>query len=226
MAEVTADSSAYAAFTHVAANGELAINSGSFGGSVPDAKYDKASAVSAALTANRIMGEYITTGNYGTEWIVTLPTRYTKVSDNGVVAPFRTLETASTGRACQYVNSDFWSREGAKAADVGIPEQPAFSEITSLCFEVNVIMINAYWNEVSDVVSSQSVITSVFDLYDDGWGLIDLSVNNVTPTVLTAGDASGTITGLPVIGFIAVADTVTGTERGGVFPLRIVVDEQ
>jgi hypothetical protein len=227
MAEVAADSSAYMAFSHVAATGEQAINSGSFGGSVPDAKHDKAPAVSAALTANRIMGEYITSGDYGTEWIVTFPTRYTKVSDSEANAPFRALETASTGKACEYTtSSEIWNREGAGGIQVGIPEQPPVNEITSLCFEVNVITFDYSWPEFSNVVSSRSVIQSALNLYPDGWGAIDLSGSTVTPTVFTAGDASGTITGLPVIGFIAVSDTVTGTERGGVFPLRVAADEQ
>jgi hypothetical protein len=224
MAEVTADSSAYMAFSHDAASGEQVINSGSFGGSVPDAKFDKASAIGAALTANQVMGEYITSGDYGTEWVITLPTRYTKVSDNGAEVPFATeLETAS-GRACQYTESDFWDREEGKVGEVGIPELPP-GYVGALCYAVNVITINGSWVGYSDVVSSMAVSSPV-QLEGDGWGFIDLSSHTVTPTVFTAGDVSGELRGLPVLGFIVVADSVTGTERGGVFPLRLMADEQ
>jgi hypothetical protein len=67
MAEVSEDRSSYSVISHIAASGELAINSGSFGGSAPDAKQDKASAVSAALAVNQITGEYITSDHYGTD---------------------------------------------------------------------------------------------------------------------------------------------------------------
>jgi hypothetical protein len=40
-------------------------------------------------------------------------------------------------------------------------------------------------------------------------------------TTLSAPDSDNLVIGLPVLGFIAVADTVTGVERGGVFPFRI-----
>jgi hypothetical protein len=235
MAEVSANSSAYTAYSHVAATGEQVINSGSFGGSVPDAKFDKASAVSAALTARQVMGEYITSDHYGTEWIITLPTRYTKVSSNGAQAPFTSLETATSGTACQSVASDFWNREELQATDgVGIPEFPP-TGLSALCNEVNVISIVGALNDFSLLSSSNAVssiavnhyITLYIDGFNpDGWGFIDLSSNSVTPTVLTAGDASGELQGLPLIGFIAVADIVSSTQRGGVFPLRLMADEQ
>jgi hypothetical protein len=223
MAEVTADSSAYMAFSHVAATGELAINSGSFGGSAPDAMHDKASAVSAVLTGNQIMGEYITTGDYATEWVVTFPTRYTKVSDNGAGAPFSTSETASSAQACLNLTFDHWDREEAGNSDEGFIIPP---NLITFCYAANVIQLNGVSSEFTGVMTSKAA-GEVKDLdFGDGWGYIDLSGYSVTPTIFTAGDASGNVRGLPLIGFVAVADTVSGTERGGVFPLRILVDEQ
>ncbi|MBT3028606.1 MAG: hypothetical protein KME48_15740 [Candidatus Thiodiazotropha sp. (ex Ctena orbiculata)] len=80
--------------------------------------------------------------------------------------------------------------------------------------------------EIIDVVNSMAVQLSYNMEFSDGWGYVDMSGRTVTPTVFTAGDPSGVVQGLPLIGFIAVADTVTGTERGGVFPLRKMSDEQ
>jgi hypothetical protein len=225
MAEVTADSSAYMAFSHAATNGELVINSGSFGGSVPDAKHGKASAVGAALTTNRIMGEYINSGDYGTEWIVTFPTRYTKVSHSGAGAPFTTIETASSGKACENMLIDYWDREEQKNSENFImgPEP----NMMDFCYATNVL--SPYLttsSETIDVVYSRAVKLPFILEFNDGWGYVDMSSRVVTPTQFTAGDPSGEIQGLPMVGFIAVADTVTGTERGGVFPLRLRVDEQ
>ncbi|MEW8035477.1 MAG: hypothetical protein AB2817_05350 [Candidatus Thiodiazotropha sp.] len=225
MAEVTADSSAYMAFSHATTGGELVINSGSFGGSVPDAKYDKASAVGAALTANRIMGEYINSGDYGTEWIVTFPTRYTKVSNSKADAPFTTTETASSGMACENMLIDYWDREEQKNSESFImgpePNQIRF------CYAANVLSpyLTTSFDTIDVVYSKAAKLTFSLE-YDDGWGYVDMSRRSVTPTLFNAGDPGGELLGLPLIGFIAVADTVTGTERGGVFPLRVMADEQ
>ncbi|MEW8398975.1 MAG: hypothetical protein AB2707_22705, partial [Candidatus Thiodiazotropha sp.] len=77
-----------------------------------------------------------------------------------------------------------------------------------------------------DVVYSKAAKLTFSLEYDDGWGYVDMSRRSVTPTLFNAGDPGGELLGLPLIGFIAVADTVTGTERGGVFPLRVMADEQ
>jgi hypothetical protein len=223
VSEVTADSSAYTAFTHVAASDEQAINSGSFGGSVPNASFDKASAVSAALTGNRIMGDYITSDSYGTDWVVTFPTRYTKVSDTEVNPPFYSSETVATGKACAFLLIDSWDREEKKNYDVFFWLPP---NTASMCHAVNVLSASNEVNGYSEVLSSKVVqYTLPLDLAD-GWGYIDMSAYSTTPTVFNAGDASGAISGLPVLGFVAVADRVSGVERGGVFPLRVTFDEQ
>ncbi|MET0070888.1 MAG: hypothetical protein ABW096_12700 [Candidatus Thiodiazotropha sp.] len=225
MAEVTADSSAYMVFSHDAATGEQVLNSGGFGGSVPDAKYDKASAVGAALAASRIMGEYITSGDYGTQWIVTFPMRYAKVSNSAVEAPFTTIETASSGQACETMLIEYWDREEQKNSEALIMG-PAPNWIV-FCYAVNVLSpyVTSTF-EIIDVVNSMAVTLSYNMEFSDGWGYVDMSSRTVTPTLFTAGDPSGEVQGLPLVGFIAVADTVTGTERGGVFPLRKMADEQ
>jgi hypothetical protein len=81
-------------------------------------------------------------------------------------------------------------------------------------------------DDFTDVVSSKAVREWMYLEFEDGWGYVELRNSSITPTVFIAGDASGELRGLPLIGFIAVADMVSGIERGGVFPLRGVVDEQ
>jgi hypothetical protein len=225
MAEVTADSSAYMAFSHAVASQEPVINSGSFGGSAPDAKFDKASAVSAALAAYRFMGEYITSGDFGTEWVVTFPNRYAMVSDNDADAPFGTIETASDGMACEHSTITHRDREGKTNSENFIMGPPP--NLISYCYAVNV---HSGWDdmnsEYTDVVSSKAVKQNFNLEFEDGWAYVGWYLATVTPTVFTAGDDSGVVRGLPLIGFIAVADMVAGLERGGVFPLRVMADEQ
>ena len=230
-AEVTADSSAYAVYSRVAATAAPAINSGSFGGAVAggpnDAKLDKASAVTAALTGRAIQGEYITSGDFATDWVITFPSRYTKVSDVAADLPFTVVETPASGQACHPVTFDYWNREEDKnATDVGVGVSPGLpAPAFALCYEVNVLAMNGT-GEYSAAASSKAVKADAPLEFADGWANMDLSAYAITPTVLTAGDASGDVVGLPVLGFTAVADTVAGTERGGVFGSRVSVDEQ
>ncbi|MEL0583843.1 MAG: hypothetical protein AAES65_03020 [Candidatus Thiodiazotropha sp. (ex. Lucinoma kazani)] len=227
-AEVSADSAVYHVISSVAATGAPAINTGSFGGAVAAgdrAMDDKASAVTAALTGRTFMSNYLTSGDYATDWIVTFPTRYTKVSDNAVEparAPFTNAERPTDGRAWHALDIDYWNREERKniVIDVGFPPLPRFS----LNYEVNVLAINNA-GEFSAATASKAVKIDapLGSAFLDGWFIIDLSEYTATPAV---GSVPAVVRGLPVLGFSAVADTVSGTERGGVFPSRILVDEQ
>jgi hypothetical protein len=231
MVEVNGDSSSYEVVSRDGATGYYAINRGSFGGAVAagnNAKYDKASAVTAALAVRSIHGEYITSADYNTDWVVTWPSAYTKVSDTDVDAPFLSTETASSGRSCHNVGFEYWDREESGASlndDVGIMGP---SIALNLCFNVNVLSVSNTFIEYSEVTSSKAVRTELVlgSSFADGWAHMDLSDYTQTPTILEAGDASGRVTGLPVIGFTAVADVVTGSERGGVFGFRMTVDQQ
>ncbi|MCU7876794.1 MAG: hypothetical protein KZQ84_08340 [Candidatus Thiodiazotropha sp. (ex Lucinoma borealis)] len=227
-AEVSADSAAYHVVSSVAATGAPAINTGSFGGAVAvgdRAMDDKASAVSAALTGRTLMSNFLTTGDYATDWIVTFPTRYTKVSDNAVEparAPFTGSEDPSNGMSCHSLDIDLWNREEDKINNnIGILPLPR----PSLCYVVNVQAINNSSGEYSAATASKAVKIDapIGGNFSDGWVSIDLSEYTATPAV---GSVPAVVRGLPVLGFTAVADTVSGTERGGVFPSRILVDEQ
>ncbi|MES9992471.1 MAG: hypothetical protein ABW098_10990 [Candidatus Thiodiazotropha sp.] len=227
-AEVTANSSAYSVFSRVAATDAPAINSGSFGGAVPNANEDKASAVTAALTGRAIQGDYITSLTYNTDWVITFPTRYTKVHDVlPAEAPFTITEDPVSGQACHDVTFDYWNREERKnSTDAGVGVSPGLpAPAFSLCYEVNVLAMNGS-GEFSAATSSKAVKADATLEFADGWALMDLSAYSITPTILVAGDPSGDVIGLPVLGFTAVADTVSGVERGGVFGSRVTVDEQ
>ncbi|MGD9172035.1 MAG: hypothetical protein PVI97_18605, partial [Candidatus Thiodiazotropha sp.] len=217
------------------ATGDPVINTGSFGGGVADgdrAMDDKASAVSAALTGHVITGTYITSGDYASDWVITLPTRYTKVSDSVTDhsrAPFIVMESSDTGEACHTFDMDYWNREETQyyiSSDVGIG-YPFHVEYPSLCYAANVIALNDYVGPSHFSTSAASKAAKyTLDLgvgYEDGWAIIDLADYTSTPA---AGSVPAVVTGLPVLGFTAVTDTVSGTERGGVFTSRIVVDEQ
>ncbi|MET0070887.1 MAG: hypothetical protein ABW096_12695 [Candidatus Thiodiazotropha sp.] len=229
MAEVSADSSAYMAFSHDAASGEQVINSGSFGGSVPDAKRDKALAVSAALAGREIRGEYITSGDYGTEWVVTFPTKYLHVPDyvtgveNTSTSPFVAYETVENGQACHNMWFEHWNREEDEYEPVINNWFPIPN--LDLCHNVNIIALNDGSNQYTNVLSSKAVKLGLLLDFSDGWASIGLEAYVSELTVSGAGDPS-TVIGLPVIGFVAVADMVSGIERGGLFPLHITADEQ
>ncbi|MEJ2612948.1 MAG: hypothetical protein P8179_23530, partial [Candidatus Thiodiazotropha sp.] len=236
MDEVSADSATYHVISSVTATGVPAINTGSFGGAVAAgnrAMDNKASAVTAALTARTIMGSYITSGNYATDWIVTFPTRYTKVSDNAVEparAPFTNFENPTAGQACHVMSFDYWNREEEKnpiiEGGVGIMGPPPPASLV-VCYEVNVAAINdsGEIDGFSATTSSKAVkISSPLESqFSDGWISLNLSSYTATPA---AGSVPAVVTGLPVLSFSAIADTVSGIERGGVFASRITVDEQ
>ncbi|MCU7892250.1 MAG: hypothetical protein KZQ78_11810 [Candidatus Thiodiazotropha sp. (ex Ustalcina ferruginea)] len=191
---------------------------------------NKRDAVTASLMGNTITGEYLTTGTFGTDWIVTFPTRYLHVTESvlgvggAATAPFTTIQAAETGQACQEVVFDFWNREESQNAvnvDVGVsPGIPTPG--VSLCYEVNVLAMNdsSAAGTATDVVGSITTAAR-FPLganFADGWAQLGFGTYSLAGPVET-------FTGLPVVGFSAVNDVVSGTERGGVFPSRVTFDQ-
>jgi len=228
--EVAGESAAYSAFTRVAATDAPAINSGTFG-AVGDAaagngRFNKADAVTAALTGNSIQGEYITAADYATDWVITFPSRYTRVSDNSTNAPFTALETPASGQACHEVIFDYWNREeGKNSTSVGVGISPGLpTPAFSLCYEVNVLAMNGT-GEYSAATSSKAVKADVPLEFTDGWAAMDMSAYTSSPDTVV-GATPVAVTGLPAVGFTAVANTIEGTERGGTFSSRVSVDEQ
>jgi hypothetical protein len=192
---------------------------------------NKRDAVTASLMGNAITGEFITSGTYGTDWVITFPTRYLHVTQSvagvggAAEPPFTQVEVAETGQACHDVNFDYWNREeGQNAVSIDVGVSPGIpSPGVVLCYEVNVLAMNdsSAADAASDVLGS---ITNkaTFPLganFADGWAQLGFGGYSLT-------DAAAVVfTGLPVVGFSAVADTVAGLERGGVFPSRVTFDQ-
>jgi hypothetical protein len=179
---------------------------------------------SAALTGNAMMSSYITSGQYTTDWIITYPTRYTKVSDNALEparAPFDTPESPVHGLAWHSkLRIAFTNREDQHFETIiDIFPPPSMSR-----YAVNVFAMNSD-SDYSETISSKAVKldAELRSEFLDGWVILDMSYYSVTPAV---GSVPEVVTGFPVLGFTAVADTVSGSERGGVFASRIMVDKQ
>jgi hypothetical protein len=215
------------------------IKSGTFTATAPEIEDAKRNAVTAALMGNAITGEYLTTNTYGTDWIVTFPTRYLHVTEDTAAEitagtgdahatdPFDTVQTTDSAQACHEMKFDYWNREESQNLvniNVGIsPGVPTAG--VSLCYEVNVLSMNdsSAAGAASDVVGSITNKTT-FPLganFNDGWARLGFGDYS-----LISDDATAvTFTGLPVIGFSAVNDTIAGTEKGGVFPSRVTFDQ-
>jgi hypothetical protein len=227
--EVTAGDAIANQYTTATLTDDPTIKAGTFNGAV-SMEDNKRDAVTASLMGNKIIGEYITSGTYATDWVVSFPTRYLHVNTdtgaNTVAAPFNTVETAASGQACHDVDFDYWNREEAQnsvSIDVGVsPGIPSPGVV--LCYEVNVLSLNDA-NSASSPSEALGSVTNkaVFPLgtnFADGWaslgfGAYSLVSDDVVPV---------TFTGLPVVGFSAVANTVSGLERGGVFASRVSFD--
>lgn len=244
-AEVNADESVYHVYSRVAATSLPAINQGGFAGNGPattdTAAVDKASAVSAALTGNTITGDYITSGNFATDWIITFPTRYLQVSENGVSAPYYvvdpnaafapTVEDLVSGQACLQAGFNYWDREETpNTGDIGVGISPGVPpQAFVLCYEVNVLSMDAGGSAASSIAVNADLSAAL--QFADGWAEMDLTTeanHAATPNGLTPflGDGSGDVIGLPVLGFTAVSNITSGSNKGGVFASRVTVDEQ
>jgi hypothetical protein len=200
--------------------GDPTIRTGTFNGAV-SMEDNKRDAVTASLMGNAIIGEYITSGTYATDWIVTFPTRYLHVNTDTFSEPFTSVETEANGQACLDVNFDYWNREATHDSygnyiDIWFPTPDA-----AHCYEVNVLSLNGTSNSSSPTEALGSITNKTVLPLDrniaDGWaslgfGAYSLVSDDVVPV---------TFSGLPAVGFSAVANTVSGLERGGVFASRV-----
>jgi len=184
-------------------------------------------AVTAALMKNALTNDYITSDGYETEWLVTFPTRYLHVNvEGGVDAngdelpayaaatwPFTAYERAATGEACEEISFEYWDREEGQVSDPGsIDFSPGGTvpDKFQLCYEVNVMAFNQDAGANSAVLRSASVAKYIglADGYDNGWAALDFS---------SFGFPGNPWIGLPVTGFMAVADTSGAVARGATF---------
>lgn len=192
-----------------------------------EANLAKAQAVTAALMGVGLQGEYLTSSDFATDWLITFPTRYLMVADDAdrwgdddldtlARDPFTEGEDPASGQACHDVDFDYWNREEDKnEGDTGVGVSPGLPpEQFSLCYEVNVLALNN-GSEYSESLASKAVKASVDLQFGDGWATIGLDSYSLTST------DGALFNGLPITGFNAVSDLVEGTEKGGVFTNRV-----
>lgn len=119
---------------------------------------------------------------------------------------------------------DVWNREETQnvaAVDTAVSPGVATPGV-SLCYEVNVLAMNdsTAAGSATDVVSSITTAARFTPgaSFADGWARLGFGAYSLVGPAVT-------FTGLPVVGFSAVNDTVAGTEKGGVFPSRVTFDQ-
>jgi len=206
----------------------------SIGSNAAAAKRDM---VTAALMRGALTNDYITGGGYGTEWLVTFPSRYLHVNVEGGVdvngddlppwvtaaAPFTQAESSKTGEACEVIGFEYWDREEGQVSDPGsIDFSPGGStpDKFQLCYEVNVMAFNQDAGSSTAVLRSDQIAKYVGleTGYDNGWAKLDFTDFEL---ILGNGSRNGQghtgWTGLPVIGFMAVADKAGDVLRGATF---------
>ena len=189
--------------------------------------------INSLLLTTQIINEYVIDEdiNAGTDWVVTFPTKKFYVTDgdlapnadgemvhfgNGsAVDPFTVAFNENLGQACEPVNFRIFDREEGEE----VPEQPSgvgFSpglptapDVTSLCFEMNVISINDA-DTAEDLQQPSSVLggtttrqnIQIEELDGDaGWMILQLTENAEE--------------GLPAIGFMAADFINEGIVDGG-----------
>lgn len=179
----------------------------------------KIDAVSAVFAANDVQNEYVASsnGSVGTDWVLTLPTKYAYVDaqPNGAIsgataayAPFDALfgaTAATSGTACsvlQASQSIFDREENTYTAtgSCGFVCPPPVDTSHKLCLETNVVALD--FTGSSSVLATQLVPQEIIHpLGSSGWIKWDLSqaVHQLNPAV------NGEVFhGLPITGFAAV----------------------
>jgi len=174
-----------------------------FAGSAAAAQATSATLMTASLS-NDVMVNPALGGE--TDWVVTFPTKRLHVDDDGrsaAVDPFTKLWDGNDGAkttpkevaACEPVTVKQWDREEAITTPTnGFSPSPA-AVTNKICNEVAVIAMG------TGAASAMSVETGLSNLsypYSEGWQRISMA-----QTLATDSPSTGTITGLPVIGFAA-----------------------
>lgn len=201
--------------------------------------FDKRDAVTAALMARRLQNDFLTSLNFNTDFVVTLPTKHLHVDAsfdrNGdgdftdaddilalaAAPPFTSSENASNGRACETVTLVHYDREErANQGDDGVAVSPGEgTDPTEICFEVSVLSLNDTGGTVSGALGSKAARQATTLQYTDGWMDMVLddvdSAGNVADTHTLVSTNGVTFHGLPAVGVIAATDVTQGVERGG-----------
>ena len=184
--------------------------------------------VSAVLMHNNVYNEFVldTATHSGTDWVVTMPTKFAYYSGTSVQALFQ-RDFKSSG-ACDDVTLTQFDREERTIVSQTSFSPPPPTNTDSICWEANVITFNN-----SNVFGSKNV-ANIPTNFQDGWVSLNFNGSSVpagvhqligggSVTFNTATQVQGslfptTFNGLPTIGFAAqtfVNGTLTGPGVSG-----------
>ncbi|MCB1875227.1 MAG: hypothetical protein KDH88_04560 [Chromatiales bacterium] len=193
------------------------------------ASSDKRDAVTAALSAAQIQNDYITTSPFNTEWLVTFATQYLHVgireTDLDAAAasvdradpPFTVEERLASGQSCEQLSGlTVYSREEGTDNPSGVGFSPGVGpDSISLCYEVNVAVINDSGTSPSRIAGSSAVRGDFPLSFADGW--LNMDVSNYSISSADGVDFFG----LPAVGASFVGEG-SGTQKGGAFGHRLI----
>jgi hypothetical protein len=179
--------------------------------------------VSAVLMHNNVYNEFVldTATKSGTDWVLTMPTKFAYYSGTAVQALFQRNFGASG--ACDDVTVTQFDREERTIVSQTSFSPPPPTQTDSICWEANVITFNG-----SNVFGSKN-IANIPTNFQNGWVALNFNGSSVpagrhqliggsSTTFDTSTGATGslgltTFNGLPTIGFAAqtfINGTLTG----------------
>jgi hypothetical protein len=180
-------------------------------------------AATAALQRTSVINEFNLSNSTlsGTDWVITMPTKHHLVTETAVQLPFQS--TLGKNGSCDDITTTLYDREEFATTPSGSdfsPSPPA-GKGSQLCWEANVV---SFKRPSDSTVLGANVFNSAnrLDITTDkaaGWANITFRAGAVNsagaaqiydPTTGTLNPASGTFSGLPVIGF-AAQSFVNGT---------------
>lgn len=179
----------------------------------------QADQLTAALATRSVSNEYLTSGDFMTDWVFSMPTRRYHVALN-YAAPVSSRLVFRTSGGTSYFNTSNTSLNAAGTQACVAPgalrgydreegTQTTFvispSEGIRLCGETSVLAFNQ--TGASSVLDAKIARNDIKTRKPDGW----MSINTQTGT-------SGGVIGLPVIGF--AASKVSGANLGGTWEHR------
>jgi hypothetical protein len=187
-------------------------------GTLADRKRDS---VTWSLMRGGLQNDYITSGDFDTEWVVSFPTRYLHVQastnanlNDEADAPFTKDEEVITGEACMDVDWQYADREEGMptvSGSVGFSPGGISADAFQLCYEVNVMAFNQSDSAATGALKSwgSAKYVTLDSAYEDGWAALDFATS--TDYRLAGMD------GLPLIGFAAISDSSGSVPRGATF---------
>jgi hypothetical protein len=194
--------------------------------------------LNAQLLAANVVNEFVTSTDFATDWIFSMPTRrYHMAYNYGANTLIR--NTALVGGNSNYFNTNNLSLDVAKQQIcVGLGGMRAFDReentrtqfvispdtAVRFCGEVSAVTFNGKASVVGAVLAQNNVNvgTTTSTRIADGWlrlGLTAPKADNVTNNAVGAPTVNGLTFGLPVIGYSAVGYT-KGAALGGTWAHR------